>query len=59
MVDIRFVERFPGLVSLETLKATPALRGMMVVQPGRRPSVQPVTAGEFDAVVKMGRGGAK
>jgi predicted RNA-binding protein with PUA-like domain len=57
MVDVRFVERFSAIVSLEQLKATPALRRMMVVQPGRRPSVQPVTKEEFDLVVKMGRRG--
>jgi len=56
MVDVRFVERFPGVVSLETLKTTATLKGMMVVQPGRRPSVQPVTGQEFDTVVQMGRG---
>jgi len=55
MVDVRFVERFPGVVSLETLKATPALKSMIVVQPGRRPSVQPVTRAEFETVVAMGR----
>ena len=55
MVNVRFVERFPGVVSLETLKATQTLKQMMVVQPGRRPSVQPVTRQEFEVVVRMGR----
>ena len=54
-VDIRFVERFPAIVSLETLKATKSLAKMTVVQPGRRPSVQAVTAEEFAIVVKFGR----
>ena len=56
-VDVRFVERFPHVVSLDTLKRTPALKRMMVVQPGRRPSVQPVAAGEFELVCRMGRKG--
>ena len=34
MVDIGFVERFPGVVSLETLKATKGLEAMMVTQKG-------------------------
>ncbi len=59
MVNVRFVERFPRIVSLDTLKATPALGRMMVVQPGRRPSVQPVTPEEFDVVVNLGRGGGR
>ncbi len=55
-VDVRFVEQFPRVVSLDTLKRTPGLGRMMVVQPGRRPSVQPVTKVEFDIVTKLGRG---
>ena len=56
-VDIRFVERFPGIVSLETLKATPGLEEMMVTKKGSRLSVQPVTKGEFDIVKKLGAKG--
>ena len=55
MVDIRFVERFPGTVSLETLKQTKGLEKMMVTRKGSRLSVQPVTKAEFDIVTKLGR----
>jgi predicted RNA-binding protein with PUA-like domain len=55
MVDIGFVERFPGVVSLETLKATKGLESMMVTQKGSRLSVQPVTKAEYDVVVRLGR----
>ena len=55
MVDIGFVERFPGVVSLETLKATKGLESMMVTQKGSRLSVQPVTKAEYDIVVRLGR----
>ena len=47
MVDIAFVERFPGTVSLETLKETKGLEKMMVTQKGSRLSVQPVTKPEY------------
>ena len=56
-VDVGFVERFPHVVSLETLKRTPGLKQMMVVQPGRRPSVQPVTEKDFQLVCRLGRKG--
>ena len=56
-VEVRFVERFPHVVSLDALKRTPALEQMMVVQPGRRPSVQPVATREFDLVCRLGRKG--
>ena len=55
MVDIRFVERFPGIVPLETLKHTKGLENMMVTRKGSRLSVQPVTKPEFDIVTKLGR----
>ena len=55
MVDIGFVERFPAVVSLETLKATKGLEHMTVTQKGSRLSVQPCTKAEYDIVVKLGR----
>ncbi len=56
MVDIRFVERFPEIIPLATLKETPGLEKMVVTQKGSRLSVQPVTREEFDIVLKLGRG---
>jgi len=55
MVDIRFAEKFPAIVPLETLKETPGLEAMMVTQKGSRLSIQPVTKAEYDIVVKLGR----
>ncbi|MDE3154313.1 MAG: EVE domain-containing protein [Acidobacteriota bacterium] len=55
MVDIRFVERFADVVPLETLKKTKGLEKMLVNQKGSRLSVQPVTRGEYDIVVRLGR----
>ena len=55
MVDIRFVERFPEVIPLSTLKETRGLGKMMVTQKGSRLSVQPVTKAEYDIVVKLGR----
>jgi predicted RNA-binding protein with PUA-like domain len=54
-VDVRFVEAFPEIVPLETLKATSGLEKMMVVQKGSRLSVQPVAKEEFEIVKKLGR----
>jgi predicted RNA-binding protein with PUA-like domain len=54
-VDIRFVERFPGIVSLDTLKSTPGLEDMVVTKKGSRLSIQPVTKREFDIVTRLGR----
>jgi predicted RNA-binding protein with PUA-like domain len=54
-VEIRFVEKFPQIVPLETLKKTRGLENMVVTKKGSRLSVQPVTKSEFDIVVKLGR----
>ncbi len=55
MVDVGFVERFPDVVSLDTLKDTKGLEQMMVTRKGSRLSVQPVTRAEYDIVVRLGR----
>ena len=55
MVDVGFVERFPGVVPLETLKKTKGLEQMMVIRKGSRLSIQPVTKAEFDIVTRLGR----
>ena len=55
MVDVEFVEKFPELVALDTLKQTAGLEAMMVTKRGMRLSVQPVTRQEFDIVLKLGR----
>ncbi|MGE3275941.1 MAG: EVE domain-containing protein [Vicinamibacterales bacterium] len=59
MVDIGFVERFPEVVPLATLKETKGLEDMKVVQKGSRLSVQPVTKAEWDIVTKLGRKGTR
>jgi predicted RNA-binding protein with PUA-like domain len=55
LVDIRFAEKFPEVVPLETLKATRGLEKMVVTQKGSRLSVQPVQKREYDIVVKLGK----
>ncbi len=55
VVDIAFVERFPRVVTLDELKADPALEDMMVTRRGARLSVQPVSAAHFARVSALGR----
>lgn len=54
-VEIGFVERFPEIVSLATLKETAGLEQMVVTQRGSRLSVQPVTGKEFAIVQSLSR----
>jgi predicted RNA-binding protein with PUA-like domain len=55
MRDLRFAERFAGVVTLEELRAAPALRAMVALQKGNRLSVTPVTKAEFDAVLRLAK----
>lgn len=55
MVDVKFVEKFAGVVSLATLRETPGLEDMMVIRKGARLSVQPVSKEEFWIVTRLGR----
>lgn len=55
MVDVRFVEKWAGIVSLATLRETPGLEDMMVIRKGMRLSVQPVTREQFWIITRLGR----
>lgn len=55
MVDVRHVETFKNLLPLEELRKNPALKDMVLLQKGSRLSVQPVTAPQFKAVLKMAK----
>ena len=54
MVDIQAERRLPRFVSLNELKANPALAEMLVTKRGQRLSIQPVTAAEWAEVLRMG-----
>ena len=53
-VDIKFESKFVRPVTLAELRAAPALKDMVLLRRGSRLSVQPVTAGEWKQIVKMG-----
>lgn len=58
MVDIQAEERFSRPVTLEMLKRTPGLKGMILLRRGMRLSIQPVTPQEWETIVAMGSGPA-
>jgi predicted RNA-binding protein with PUA-like domain len=53
-VTVQFKKLFPKFVSLESIKATKELQQMVLVKPGTRLSIQPVTKKEFALICKMG-----
>jgi predicted RNA-binding protein with PUA-like domain len=53
-VDVTFVEK-TRLVAIAELRATKALAGMVTLQRGNRLSITPVTAAEWEAVLKLAK----
>lgn len=53
MVDVRLKRSFKHVISLQELKACPALAGMQLLARGNRLSVLPVTAAEWSAILEL------
>lgn len=53
MVDVRFVRKFEHIISLDALRTNPTLADMPLVRRGNRLSVMPVTAEEWERILKM------
>ncbi len=53
MVDVRFKREFKRPVTLSAIKAQASLKAMRLVQRGSRLSVMPVTAKEWNAILKL------
>ena len=53
-VDIKPVKKLKNPVSLAEIKANPKLRDLLLVRQSRL-SVMPVTGGDFDEIVRMGK----
>lgn len=51
-VDLRFVKKFPRLLSLDELRGVPALAGMPLFNRSRL-SVQPVSAAQWKTIVAL------
>ena len=53
MVDVKFQQKFPQVITRDQLKADPITAGMKVMEKGSRLSILPVTAEEWQAVLKL------
>jgi predicted RNA-binding protein with PUA-like domain len=58
MVDLRLERIFDAPLTLDRLRAVPALAKMELLRRGSRLSVQPVTQAEFEAVLKLAKSAA-
>jgi predicted RNA-binding protein with PUA-like domain len=55
VVDVAYVAHLDPPVTLETLKITPGLEKMLVIQRGSRLSIQPVTPAEWEIVLSLAK----
>lgn len=53
MVDIRFIKKFPRILSLEYLKQHPELNNMQLLKKGNRLSVLPVRHDEWEYINRL------
>ena len=55
MVDVRLKQKFKRIISLTEIKKHPVLGEMLVSRRGNRLSITPVTAAEWDSVLKIAK----
>jgi predicted RNA-binding protein with PUA-like domain len=53
--NVRLVEKFNRVISLDELRNTPGLEEMLVVRRGQRLSVMPVTLPEWETILKLSK----
>lgn len=51
MVDLKFIEKFPRLITLDEIKHHSALKNMLITRKGNRLSITPVSQGEWQKIV--------
>jgi len=55
MVDVKFIEKFPRLITLDEIKRQPKLKQMPILKKGNRLSITPVTTQEWKIIVGLAK----
>lgn len=53
--EVKFVEKFKNVITLDQIKEDPALASMLVIKRGQRLSVQPVEKKDFERIVELAK----
>lgn len=53
MVDVKLIEKFPRLVSLNEIKQHPLLSNMLITRKGNRLSITPLVKEEWEVILKL------
>lgn len=51
--DVQFVQKFPQLLSLTTLRSMPRLKDMLLLRKGNRLSITPVTPSQWKTIIQV------
>lgn len=54
-VEVGFTEKFQRVVTLEEIRKKPELKSMLLLRPGQRLSIMPVTLKEYETILKMAK----
>ena len=55
MVDLEATEFFSSPVSLKKIREISQLQNMLLIRPGQRLSIQPITPGEWETIYRLGQ----
>lgn len=55
MVDVKFIDKFASIVSLDTIRTLPECQDMLLIKKGQRLSIQPIEKHHFDIILKTAR----
>lgn len=53
MVDVKFVKKFPRIISLDEIRKIPECSDMLLIKKGQRLSIQPIEKRHFEAIRKF------
>lgn len=53
MVDVKLIEKFPSCIALQELRNNVKLKDILLLRPGNRLSITPVSAKEWQAILAM------
>ena len=55
MVDVKFVEKFKGTITLDALRKNAALKELLILRKGNRLSITPVSKKDWHSILKMAK----
>ena len=55
LVDVKFIKKFKSIITLPRLRQKKSLRDLVILRPGNRLSITPVTRAAFQSIYALGK----